>query len=335
MSNINQIYIAHQFENVVAKIFDESGFIIEKAAERSLENIDVIAKYDGNTYYIEVKFYSGIQAGSLSRYRRSIDRLVNVSKEKNAIPVLVISALVSDDMRKEYEMNYRDLIIIDIANLLYAVEFSNNKDELISILPFSVDQIEPEEGQLNLTWLAHSYTDDSLIEELNNCKVGNEGAFKFEEICFKFLHHVFSDDLALWKKQKKSNKNLYRFDLLCRIKDDNQKTVWMMLERFFCSKYIIFEFKNYSKKITQHEVYTTERYLYKKALRNVAIIIARKGFHTNAEWAAKGCFRENGKLIILLSADELIKMYNMKLQQDDPSEYLLSKIDNMLSELEK
>ena len=157
----------------------------------------------------------------------------------------------------------------------------------------------------------------------------------YEVLCRKLLENVFSDDLALWREQQKSNDDLYRFDLLCRIKDGNQKTFWGILERYFNSKYIIFEFKNYSEKITQKEVYTTEKYLYAKALRSVGIIIAANGYDDNALWAAKGCLRENGKLIILLDTEDLIAMNEMEIDNEGPSGYLLNKLDDLLSELEK
>ena len=146
---------------------------------------------------------------------------------------------------------------------------------------------------------------------------------------------LFSDDLALWREQQKSNKDLYRFDLLCRIKDGNQKTFWSILERYFNSKYVIFEFKNYSEKITQKEIYTTERYLYAKALRSVAIIVSANGYEENAYWAAKGSLRENGKLIMLFDTKDLIAMNKMKIEQEDPANYLLDRLDDLLLNLEK
>ena len=153
--------------------------------------------------------------------------------------------------------------------------------------------------------------------------------------CYKLLKNAFSDDLALWREQQKSNKDLYRFDLLCRIKDGNQKTFWSILERYFNSKYVIFEFKNYSEKITQKEIYTTERYLYAKALRSVAIIVSANGYEENAYWAAKGSLRENGKLIMLFDTKDLIAMNKMKIEQEDPANYLLDRLDDLLLNLEK
>ena len=87
--------------------------------------------------------------------------------------------------------------------------------------------------------------------------------------------------------------------------------------------------------VTQNEIYTTEKYLYSKALRSVGIIISANGYNENAYWAAKGSLRENGKLILLLNTNDLIEMNQMKLKQNDPSVYLLDKLDELLLELEK
>ena len=149
------------------------------------------------------------------------------------------------------------------------------------------------------------------------------------------MKNAFSDDLALWREQQKTNRDLYRFDLLCRIKDGNQKTFWSVLERYFNSKYVIFEFKNYSEKTTQKEIYTTERYLYAKVLRSVAIIVSANGYEENAYWAAKGSLRENGKLIMLFDTKDLIAMNKMKIEQEDPANFLLKILDDLLLNLEK
>lgn len=75
--------------------------------------------------------------------------------------------------------------------------------------------------------------------------------------------------------------------------------------------------------------------LHAKALRSVAIIIAKNDYDDNSVWAVKGCLRENGKLIILLNIEDIKKMYKMKEENDDPSVYLMNKLDVLLLELEK
>ena len=45
--------------------------------------------------------------------------------------------------------------------------------------------------------------------------------------------------------------------------------------------------------------------------------------------------RENGKLILLITANDLIHMYENRKDIEDPSAFLLSKLDTLLEELEK
>lgn len=320
------------FEDCVAKIFAEAEFSITKQyrykVENSIREIDIFAEKNNEEYCIEVK-YSPVKESS-------IHQIYAFAKVCDMKPVLVTAYDIEEEKRSYYETVYPGLIIVDIANLLFAVQ--NNvelRNELVSILPYTVADMEPKEGFIQINSIKHNDYTMSLIKEIELCESGRSLARTYEELCHMLLKNVFSEELALWKEQQKSNNDLYRFDLLCRIKDGNKKTFWSILERYFNSKYVIFEFKNYSETITQKEVYTTEKYLYSKALRSVGIIIAANGYDANAYWAAKGCLRENGKLIILLQTQDLINMNKMKMDQEDPSDYLLEKLDGILLELEK
>lgn len=325
-----KILSGYILEQITAKIFENSGYEIIHNNYSS----DVVAKNDDIFYYIEVKGYTSAKFKHLSMLNKTIRRLVDFSKE-DGIPVLCVYSVIPEKIKNEYISLYSTLIIFDISNLLYMAESTGLKTEMIAALPYSVDQILPKESAIKLSAINHCEESSNLLKKLDDCTAGISDAIMFEDICVDVLKYIFSEDLSLWQKQKKSNNDLYRFDLLCRIKDNNYKTFWSMMNDFFNSKYIIFEFKNYTNQITQKEVYTTERYLYAKALRNVAIIVAKNGFDDNSTWAAKGSLREYGKLILLLTIDDIKTMYNMKKEQDDPSEFLLNKLDAMLSELEK
>lgn len=318
------------FENIVAKIFEAAGYSVNQNVKLQHQSgdIDIAAEKDNKHYCVEVKY--------LQLHERAVERISFIGKTLEMKPVVVVGSKIDERKRSYYVEKYPDLILIDIANLLFAVQHHTElRNELISGLPYSIEEIEPQEGFLQIDSLQHDDYTHSLIGEMNLCKAGKPPARTYEVLCHKLLENAFSEDLALWKEQQKSNNDLYRFDLLCRIKDENQKTFWSILERYFKSKYVIFEFKNYTKPITQKEIYTTEKYLYAKALRSVGIIIAAHGYDEHAYWAAKGCLRENGKLIILLDTDDLIAMNRLKADMEDPSIYLLDKLDNMLSELEK
>ncbi|WP_349156991.1 hypothetical protein [[Clostridium] symbiosum] len=102
-----------------------------------------------------------------------------------------------------------------------------------------------------------------------------------------------------------------------------------------CTPMFVFEYKNYSDYISQNLIYITEKYLFPVALRNVAFIISRKGFDLNAQKATFGCLKESAKLIISLDDNDLIKMIYMKENGEEPSDYLLDKVEQILMSVSK
>jgi hypothetical protein len=67
-----------------------------------------------------------------------------------------------------------------------------------------------------------------------------------------------------------------------------QSAFWATLAADFHTRYVVFEFKNYSGPITQDQVYATEKYLKKSALRSVAIVVAKNGAAESAIQAMRG-----------------------------------------------
>lgn len=321
------------FEKYICNLFKKFKFEIEY--ERFLIDNnnnkyipDIILKKDEKKYCIEITFLKI----SEELIKKIYNRYVNV---KDIILVIVTPYKI----KKKYidKNKYPKLEIIDISNLLFIVNDDEKlKNELISILPFSIKGISPEKPFIDISLSKNNNYPEDLIKKLELCKSGKKNYKNYEEICCKILKYLFSDDLTLWKEQINSNDNIYRFDLLCRVKDNNNKSFWSIIENYFKSKYIIFEFKNYTENVKQSEIYTTEKYLYSKALRTVGIIITPNGYDKNAFWAMKGSLRENGKLMLLLTNNDLLNMMKRKIDdKEDPSEYLLNKLDETLLTLEK
>lgn len=190
-----------------------------------------------------------------------------------------------------------------------------------------------------LSWREKREPQDNsdLIQEIQNWKGGRgvSPSAQYEKLCTRVLMRLFADDLTLWQEQANSDAGLFRFDLICKIKQDNRREFWEMAERYFQSKYIIFEFKNYAGQVTQKEVFTTVRYLYTKVLRRIAIIISPNGIDTHADKAIRGALRDEGKLILSLTNQELIHMLKMQQRGEKPADYLSEKLDGLLIDLEK
>ena len=191
--------------------------------------------------------------------------------------------------------------------------FSDIKNEFISLLTYSIDDLQLEIPEPQLFEEKQIEKRERTWEErLKNIQPGKEFFKEYEKICTEILKNILGEYLGLWAVQEHSNEELYCFDLCCKIKNGVDQDFFNTIQNYFNTKYIVFEFKNYKEKITQREIYTTEKYLYKKALRSVAIIVSREGASRNALLAAKGCLRENGKLILCLSDKDLNELIHIK-----------------------
>ncbi|KXL53875.1 hypothetical protein CLNEO_11010 [Anaerotignum neopropionicum] len=339
MNNSVYVRLGFEFEKIVSQIFEKHGFSITIADLNCDQDYDIAADGVNNKLAIEVKISRNINISRQILLKAS-QRLAMTAVRAGRIPVLVAGGVVSKYLRNELE-NIKDFVVCDIQNLLYLVKDDEIlRSRLVAILSFSIDDLEAVKPDKILAYTVPIKNKSAtLVRQLTNklkvWKPEDGDSAGYEILCTEVLQILFSEDLSLWKTQQKSNSDLFRFDLICKVKDNNEKEFWNMVEKYFQSKYIIFKFKNYTNEITQKEIFTTEKYLYSKALRRVAIVISTKGTDKNADKAIRGILREEGKLIISLSNEELIQMLMLRENNDIPSDYLSNKLDQLLIDLEK
>ena len=250
----------------------------------------------------------------------------------------VVAGVISDEARENLLTLYPGNIVLDLRNLLYLVRGNEKlRSRLVSVLNFSVTGIKPLKPDHRVL-IPQILENDPFLEakiKLQEWDAKSEKNADYEHLCSETLKLIFAQDLTLWREQQTSDGGLFRFDMICKIKRGNDKEFWEMAERYFSSKYIVFEFKNYAGKVTQKEIFTTVKYLYPKALRGIAIIISPNGVDAHADMAIRGILREEGKLIMTLTNWELIQMINMKQAGNSPADYLSDKLDELLIDLEK
>lgn len=320
------------------------GTYLESMKEKSAENpmsieynvrtSDTIWDYTlcqgDRTFYFEVKY------ALTSRTKASIERLSTLNEPD--VPILVIANEVSSDLKKSFLEQY-GVHVWDVANLLWMFdEFPEIKMEFIAFLEYSTDHIESQAPDIEILQNPpkEKSSDLDLKERLLKITPGKHQFREYELICTEILKYVLGDYLTFWDSQETSNDGLYRFDLCCKIKTDANQDFFDTIKHYFNTKYIVFEFKNYNEPITQREIYTTEKYLYEKALRKVAVILSRFGADDHALKAAKGALRENGKLILCLSDNSLLEMIDIKKRGDqEPADFLGAILDDILVHLEK
>lgn len=175
---------------------------------------------------------------------------------------IVVTANVLPNLMREKVKTMEKFLIIDIGELLYLVQKNEElKYRLLSFVEFTTDDIEIKEpiDFLRLFDLSYENKDiliddkreiNQLLGEVNVWDQNKRTSTEYEKFCTQVLRGLFSRDLTLWQEQQKSNDDLYRFDLICKIKDDVTSAFWKFLEEYFRTKYVIFEFKNYNEVIT-------------------------------------------------------------------------------------
>lgn len=208
--------------------------------------------FQSDEWVFMTRMYSDSKEIATLKRLQSYSRLVGkaVSDQKKDLPlqnICVVANLVSDETKRKYEeakLGY----VWDIRNVLWLFEdYPELKNELISILNYSVENIEPErpepfifEESSQMENTDPESVADSYIAQLKVLETGSAAFKKYEELCVSILKYILGEYLTLWEQQKTTEENLYRFDMCCKIKngvtqDFLTRSVSIFLRNISCS----------------------------------------------------------------------------------------------------
>lgn len=320
-------------------------------------NWDLVLHKANQTIWVECKAYKS-QVVSPSAANSLLNTMV-MRRSKRIIPrdgiilLVVLSRIPS--FQKDVIFERYKIVVWDIENLVF---YCKNDPALLrqlsQITYFPIDHIEgqysveaekaqliftPTEDKIVLEAEKEEGETDKLIQRLNDCKTGQKHSGEYEAICEEILRSLFEANyFNRLTSQHKTKDEHFRMDLIGSLKinqsnEESMHPLWQMLVQHYNSHFVVFEFKNYKKEIDQNLIFITEKYLFDAALRNVAIIISRKGFSRSAKFAAEGCLKEHGKLILNVTDEDLIKM--LELKSDKAADYLLDKLEEFLMGISK
>lgn len=359
---MNYAYLGYEFEKLLQDVFIKFDFEtkIEVPIRPDLFlEVDLICTKNGLSTWAEVKFYRDDRV-SINNIKNAIlklsDKLQIYSDEKTT-GLLIVSSYVSQDLKKVTREDY-GISIWDRSDIYYLIKKVLKDDLLLErfekLLLKAKQGIDVEdvfdktipiektaEEFLNLfsfpklqdITIDIKADGETLYKELVEIPAGRDGWRQYELKCIEILKYLFEDELSNWSAQNTTDDELSRFDMICRI--IGQSSFWSSLIQSFQTRYVLFEFKNYTDPIGQDQIYTTERYLFLRGLRSVAFIISREGGKPQALKASKGALREHGKLIIVLKNQDLNKMLQMKDSGDNPSDHLSDILDEFLISLSR
>lgn len=311
--------------------------------------LDIVANKGNEIIAFEVKMYRNLY-NSKSVLDNAVEQvllykhyLTQSNEREKVLFILVVPYEIDEKIQNEiYEQS--NVIVWSINNLIYLCEEEKKLlDLLASYIPYSLlnlesrkpQEIERKKEPIIIKKEEHPSITEKYLRKLKKCKAGkkNGAAIDYEKICTEIIYYLFKTEFFKFSEQHHTDDEMFRMDLICSLKGTTE--FWNFLITFYNTKFVVFEYKNYSKPISQNLIYITEKYLFSAALRNVAFIVSRKGFDKNAKKAALDCLKENGKLIISLNDEDLIKMVSMKENGEEPSDYLLDIIEDILMSVSK
>lgn len=239
MKQISQhIMNAYAFEKIVGEILEISGYSL---LDEDADNYDYSAVFNQKEFVFEVKYYSN-NDGLKGKLRMACQQFKKICTNENTTRVLVCANTVEMEVKKVIMEEY-SVHIVDVSNILWILNKHKGKlrDDFISLLEYSIQDIEPAKPEIPLDIKYTQKQTKDLVNKLKNITTGNGEFSKYEEVCIQILKYIFSDYLTLWRKQQRSNNDLYRFDLCCKIKYGEVEEFFDTLKTYFKSQYIIFE----------------------------------------------------------------------------------------------
>jgi hypothetical protein len=170
----------------------------------------------------------------------------------------------------------------------------------------------------------------NLINVLDNCPEGIYGCRQYEDICIRILERLFVPPLGKARIQSRTESGNDIRDAIFPNRSDEKN--WKFLREKYDANYIVFEFKNYSKKgadFNKHPVLQVSNYL-KPTIGKFGIICSKKAPSKGALNKRKEEFRDNRKLILFLSNEHMKEMLIKQYEKMDPSNLLFDLIDEFM-----
>lgn len=273
-----------EFEDLACRILEANRFTIHPHFPRGDQGFDFTATLADEKWAIEVKYYRTARAQP-TLIEAAATRLINNGIQALARKgMLVVSCYLQPELRIALEAKFNISFVDRIDLKMWSADSPSLSDQLDALLEVRAAETPINEAPPRSRPILASQplapteldlTGRQLCAELKSIKPGKTAATKYEKTCEKILKYLFPNHLEGWHRQQKTKDDLNHFDYICRIRSNNE--FWEFVTSHLQSRYALFEFKNYSEKITQGQILTTEKYLFERGLRKFALIMTRKG----------------------------------------------------------
>ncbi|MBI6899496.1 restriction endonuclease [Pseudomonas putida] len=327
------------FEDLARSILEANNFDVTRNRLRGDQGFDLLANLGNESWAIEVKYYRTARAQPALIDAAAARLEINGITAQAGKGMLIVSCFLPGKLREALEQKYSITFVdqVDLRNWCASrPDLAEKLDSLLEANPSEPQAThptrdDPTQGSKLLKGMPlqpHDTRGTELCNELRSIKKGKAAWAKYEKVCEKILKYLFPNDLHGWHSQMRTDDGLNRFDYICRVRPTTE--FWKFVIDHLDSRYVLFEFKNYTQEIKQGQILTTEKYLLERGLRRMAIIMTRLGADEHAIAMTQGAMREHGKLMLIVDDEKICKMLHMKERGEDPTDCLFEIADNFL-----
>lgn len=172
-----------------------------------------------------------------------------------------------------------------------------------------------------------------LIGQLVNCPKGKSGWSRYQENCGGILEYLFVPPLRKPISQSRSESGVHIRDFILQIPVD-LGGFWGYCQMKHDSVGLVAECKDYTDQIDGNDVVITAKYLHERRSGNFGILLCRENPSVGAIKEAGRIWRESGKLIVMLTDEDLIDMIKLKENKDEPEKIIERKIFDFRTSLD-
>jgi hypothetical protein len=183
--------------------------------------------------------------------------------------------------------------------------------------------------------MASPPADSSLIRRaLSDCPAGAPGWKTFEDVALSALCHLFVPPLIRPVVQARTLSGIDRRDAIFSNRITDSACAWGLLRQDHDARLIPVEFKNYDReRIGKDEVDQVCGYL-KSSMGRLAIICCNKRPDRSAYIRRNSVFSQHRTVVLFLTTEDLIEMLDIKDRGDDPSDFVIDRVEQFLIEHE-
>ena len=252
------------------------------------------------------KFLKDIQKGqseAMAKALRQSSKMTGLNTKPHAIPAKIIIPFLdftASSVKKELEKSFNFYTEKELEPLKSTVKIQTSRAK-------------------------------SLSSKLRTCPAGPSNWRKYEQVCIEILSFCLVPPLAPPLEQVETRDKLHKRDLIFQIPHELGDFWTYIITRFGLA--LIFEFKNYKNAIKENQLVISQKYIGKKKISRLGLIVTRKGLHANAQMAQEKIWNESAKMLLCLSDEDLNMMLQLKEDHDKPWKVIDNKIRKFLVSL--